>query len=146
MEANSDQIEILEVFDGYVIAWIVDGDQGATVGEGHVISGKGGITIPSKNDFDDFESFLESWTYWTCEIVAAKENKHFKVSDMSGGFVYESKKDAQAVLKKIRAALSLAPSAPEDAPMPPWAQEAIALGWTPPKPKKKKRLHQQGER
>ena len=113
------KIDIFETRTGYVIRWIIDGDDGGDIGEGQQPD-----EIPTANEMGE----RDSW-------IAHQAAKPFAESGKAKyeGFTFESASKATAAVRAIRAAFRADLAAQQGAPWPQWAITAKAAGWTAPR-------------
>lgn len=115
---------------GYIIAWVNDVEIVRGVGEEPFYESL------DPDDYDSYESFAEDWDMRESEVVA-RNMEAFSTGREgdSGSYIYKSKSAANKVLSAINLALKKRPTADDwenTRPPPPWASEALSLGWTPP--------------
>jgi len=108
----ADRLVVFEKQNVYRIGWYLqeEQDMGATLGE------------EDKREFSKDE-----WDYkLAIETIEALPD----VEKDKDGYFWESRKEAQEVLKQIKTAIK---SYQSGVKMPDWAKKALAAGWKPPK-------------
>lgn len=109
----SETLHWYEDNDKYRICWNVDGDQGLTLGEDIALEGPW-------HQIEDKEH----------KIVTEVLNSSQGVSLDTNGFYWFEKREVMAALKLAKLAIK---SEKNKVNIPPWAAEALAAGWKPPK-------------
>lgn len=109
-----DRLTIMEDHYTFGLIWIVDGEEGAEVGD-CPISGRG----PEPDDRSD-------WECWVAERIAAESGA--ATPRRCYGFRWETRSQATAVLRQIKEAWRH-----RERPLPDWAKQALAAGWKAPK-------------
>lgn len=113
----SERLEIIECRDGYGIIWVVDGEDGAEVGDFAF-----GRARPKDQDG------VDAWLAYHAAKPLADG-----VRGAQEGFRFATKRRANEALRAIRAALRADKDAQKNKPWPAWAQSAAAAGWRAPK-------------
>ncbi len=96
------------------IAWIFDGDDGATLGD------------DVYTDRDLAKAKPEDWDHVAATLTASKTEG---VERDQGGYYWESESNAKKAYRVVRAVLK----DKSKKPWPEWATKAVANGWKPPK-------------
>lgn len=117
MQTMNDRLAIFECREGYGIVWVVDGEDGAEVGDF-----AWGQARPK--DPDD----VESWLVYHAAKPLADGRRSSRV-----GFRFSTKRRANEALRAIRAALRADRDAQKNKPWPEWAVKAAEAGWRAPK-------------
>lgn len=123
-------LEICVSLGNYSLIWVEDGEEGLSIGD--LYSNSTDKTKLLKILKNPNEYRLEEWECAKADNVAFTS----KGSGVKDGVIYwETMKDAKAALRLVRSAVK---RGPQDQDVdPPWAEEALALGWTRPVAKKK---------
>lgn len=120
-----------EKFTSYA-AWIVDGDEGARVGQEHGRYLEDALTKAKlRREFEEYEYFFieAEASRW-----AAKNTSDAIRISGSNGYEFDSPTMAKKFLVAMRAARKLAKiSFDSDVALPDWAEAALAAGWKMPK-------------
>jgi len=125
--SSQDKLVVTEDFNGmYFIAWLLDDDYGASIGE--LCSSSGILPAEPSIDHADEVSIADYENWFVTKIVA--ESKDVEFDRHERRFVWETKTAAFQVLRNVRARLR---AWRQDIPLPDWAQQAIAHGWKMPK-------------
>jgi hypothetical protein len=103
----------------WTIVWIVDDDEGATLGQDRY----------KDSDLEKVQGDL--WEHVAATLAVSKtEGVKFVRSDFLGGhYIWESLSDAKKALRAAKAAVK----DKRRKPWPEWAVKAQANGWKPPK-------------
>ena len=125
---SRDSVEIDEYLGRFYLVWHVDGEVGAYVGE----AGLGPLARAAKLEEAQKEENQEEVEYWAVEVAVAATPG---VQGDEYGFFWEFMAGATDALRHARAVLKMERLRfkNKENPWPPWALEAKAAGWKPPK-------------
>ncbi len=110
----TDKLQVVGGEYAYYIAWFDHAEEGARIGDLRNLTRK-----PEPSDRDE-------WELWAAERVAKEHLGHGRLIS-SGYYLWDSRKEAQAVLALIKARIR----SPRD--LPEWAKIARKNGWKMPK-------------
>lgn len=116
---SKDKLVIRDDRCRYCIAWMIEEDKydvGATLGEGHRVFTEDDLLKANPDD----------WQHIAATMAVATSTG---VEHTHDGYYWNSRAEAMVALKMARAALK----DKSRRPLPGWALQAKAAGWTPPK-------------
>jgi len=129
---------MLDLFEGrydLYVAWIVDGDEGARVGQDSTLTREALEARLKKAHKDrDFEEYEYTFVEIQARDWVTAEKVKIDVRVHRDGYVFDSRSAVKKFLAAMRGAARLAKTQfNTDVDMPEWVKKAVAAGWKPPK-------------